>query len=223
MPDVIKRAYSLGCVLAAAATGFGLGYLVARLVDVCAWNIGRWLLLALVVSAPASESFRIAAQGTPWLFELRSDEPQKWPALPPGVWRVAQVTSYCPCSICTDGDHITANGTSTDRVPYDLAADHELPMGSEVFIPAGVDVLDRVRATARVFKVDDRGPALDQERAKDKHDRLRLDLRVREHWYARQFGRRLVPVYVIAKPSTEAVGLSVPVLFARQKPAVGQD
>ncbi len=113
---------------------------------------------------------------------------------PGGHWQLAEVTCYCPCNICTDGDGVTANGTRTLAVPYALAADHSLPMGACVWLPLGVGLLDRVHASNRVFQVDDRGGgALDTEAHSGV---LRLDLRVKEHWWARQWGRKRVLVYV---------------------------
>ncbi len=110
-------------------------------------------------------------------------------------WTTAEATAYCPCALCcgtTDG--ITANNTSTNRVPYNFAADRSLPFGTRVFVPLGLGVLDRVRADDRWFSVDDRGGALDAEARK--YGTLRLDLRVRDHWWAVKFGRRSLPVFI---------------------------
>lgn len=111
-----------------------------------------------------------------------------------GQWVMAEVTAYCPCGKCTDGDLITANGTRTNNEPYALAADKSLPFGSRVYIQPGLGVLDQARATDRWFVVDDRGGALETESRANQV--LRLDLRVKEHWWARKFGRRLLPVFV---------------------------
>lgn len=119
---------------------------------------------------------------------------ERTPALPAGRWVTAEVTAYCPCDLCTDGDLITANGTKTTAVPYNLAADRSLAFGARLYVPPGLGVLDSVRADDRFFAVDDRGGALDSE-ARD-HRTLRLDLRVRDHWWALRFGRRLLPVYL---------------------------
>lgn len=119
------------------------------------------------------------------------------PALPRGYWKSIEATAYCPCEVCTgDGDRRTANNTNTDKVPYNFAADRQLPMGTFIYVPPGLGVLDQVRAGQRMFQVDDRGGALDTE-AKLRGV-IRLDLRVKEHWYAVQFGRRFIPVYVVA-------------------------
>lgn len=125
------------------------------------------------------------------------------PPLPRGYWVNAEVTCYCPCSKCTDGDGKTANNTSTDAVPYNFAADRSLRMGTKIYVQLGQGVLDNVRADDRIFTVDDRGGALDTE-AKDYKDQtgkalLRLDLRVMEHWWAKRFGRRMLWVYVITE------------------------
>ena len=113
-----------------------------------------------------------------------------------GEWRTAEVTAYCPCALCCGTeDRKTANNTSTDRVPYAFASDRSLPFGTRVFVPLGLGVLDRVRADNRWFSVDDRGGALDTEARK--YGVLRLDLRVREHWWATRFGRRMLPIFII--------------------------
>ena len=112
-----------------------------------------------------------------------------------GRWIVAEVTAYCPCALCCGTeDKTTANNTSTDRVPYAFAADRSLPFGSRVYVPAGLGVLDRIRADERWFDVDDRGGALDTEARR--YGVTRLDLRVREHWWAVRFGRRSLPVFI---------------------------
>ena len=111
-----------------------------------------------------------------------------------GRWVMAEVTAYCPCDTCTDGDRITADGTHTDRVPYAFAADRSLAIGSRIYVPTGLGVLDRIRSDERWFRVDDRGGALDTEAKR--YRVLRLDLRVREHWWATNFGRRTIPVFI---------------------------
>jgi len=112
-----------------------------------------------------------------------------------GRWVAAEVTAYCPCALCCGtADHITANNTSTDRVPYAFAADRSLPFGARVYVPIGLGVLDQVRASDRWFVVDDRGGALDTEATR--YGVLRLDLRVRDHRWAVRFGRRLLPVFI---------------------------
>ncbi len=113
-----------------------------------------------------------------------------------GRWTTAEVTAYCPCALCcgTSADGITADGTPTARVPYAFAADRSIPFGALVFVPRGLGVLDQVRADARWFTVDDRGGALDTEARR--YGVLRLDLRVREHWWAVRFGRRVLPVFI---------------------------
>ena len=108
---------------------------------------------------------------------------------------VAEITSYAPRCECCGTTNITANGTNTDHVPYNLAADSSLPFGSVVYIPAGNGVLDGARPFQRAFVVDDRGGLVDAE-AKRKHV-LRLDLRVRDCEWARRFGRKRIVVYVV--------------------------
>lgn len=113
----------------------------------------------------------------------------------PGRWATAEVTAYCPCALCCGTfDRTTANNTSTDRVPYAFAADRSLPFGTRIYVPAGLGVLDRVRADDRWLVVDDRGGALDTEARR--YGVLRLDLRVRDHSWAVRFGRRSLPVFI---------------------------
>jgi hypothetical protein len=116
-----------------------------------------------------------------------------------GRWMMAEVTAYCPCALCCGThDRTTANNTNTDVVPYAFAADRSLPFDARVYVPAGLGVLDRIRADDRWFAVDDRGGALDTEARR--YGVLRLDLRVREHAWAVRFGRRSLPVYVTTNP-----------------------
>ena len=112
-----------------------------------------------------------------------------------GRWVVAEVTAYCPCALCCGTeDRTTANNTNTDRVPYAFAADRSLAFGTRIYVPAGLGVLDQIRAADRWFPVDDRGGALDTEARK--YGVTRLDLRVRDHWWAVRFGRRSLPVFI---------------------------
>jgi 3D (Asp-Asp-Asp) domain-containing protein len=112
-----------------------------------------------------------------------------------GRWVMASVSSYCPCALCCGThDKITANGASTDAMPYNFAADRSLPFGTHISVPLGLGVLDGVRRKERTFIVDDRGGALDTEARK--YGILRLDLRVQDHWYAVKFGRKQLPVYI---------------------------
>jgi 3D (Asp-Asp-Asp) domain-containing protein len=111
---------------------------------------------------------------------------------------LAEVTAYCPCSICCAGtaDGVTADGTRTDRVPYGLAADPlVVPYGTLVYLPLGHGALDRVRMDNRFFRVDDTGGSVVTE-GREKGI-IRLDLRVKEHWWAKKFGRKLMTVYVV--------------------------
>ncbi len=132
--------------------------------------------------------------------QVKDLPPERWPAVPAGgKWVVAEVTCYCPCAVCTDGDGVTANNTHTDAVPYALAASRPgtngLAMGARVWVPWGFGLLDTVRARQRVFTVDDRGGALDTEASV--RGVLRLDMRVKEHWWAKQWGRWRIPVYLL--------------------------
>lgn len=113
-----------------------------------------------------------------------------------GRWVMAEVTAYCPCEECCHGsaDGITADGTRTSDVPYGIAASRQLALGSVVRIPVGHGYLDESRPMARDFRVDDRGAALDSEYSDGRI--LRLDLRYRTHWSAKQFGRKLMLVFI---------------------------
>jgi len=117
-----------------------------------------------------------------------------------GRWVMAEVTSYCPCALCCGdfADGRTANMTRVDRVPYAFAADKSLPFGTRIYVPAGLGVLDKIRADDRWLVVDDRGGALDTEARR--YDVLRLDLRVREHWWAVRFGRQKLPFFIASPP-----------------------
>lgn len=154
-----------------------------------------------------TEYCRLPGQSHPWIAKLRSKvanflsclilslaltlSAQEMPS-----WTTVEITAYCPCVICC-GDHAdgrTANMTNVLTVPYNLAADQSLPMGTEIYIPLGFGVLDNVRKSDRYFSIDDRGGALDTESKKYKI--IRLDLRVREHSWAVKFGRKRIPVII---------------------------
>jgi 3D (Asp-Asp-Asp) domain-containing protein len=128
--------------------------------------------------------------------------PGESPALPPGRWKWVESTAYCggPCKMCqTTGK--TANGNKTSVVPYNVAADSSLPLGTRIYVPPGYQYLDKVRADDRFFMVDDRGGALESESAERKRDgdqvTMRLDLRFIDHSWAKRWGRRIIAVYVI--------------------------
>jgi len=113
-------------------------------------------------------------------------------------WTLVTATAYCPCSLCCDvRTERTANGTNTDQVPYGVAASRNIPFGARVYVPNGAGYLDRMatRSDDRWFICDDRGGALDTERKRT--GITRLDLRVRDHAYAQQFGRKMMMVYIM--------------------------
>lgn len=120
--------------------------------------------------------------------------PEQVPALPAGRYLMVEATGYCPCSRCTDGDRITADGTRTNRVPYAIAADRSFPIGTLIYVPAGLGYLDRVRASDRIFRIDDRGGSLDTEASR--YGVPRIDLRFRDHASAVRFGRRAMPIFI---------------------------
>lgn len=110
---------------------------------------------------------------------------------------LVEMTAYCPCKKCCgkDAHGITANGTNVRVVPYNFAGDRAtFSFGDEIYVPTGFGVLDKARLLNRVFVVDDRGGALDREATKS--NKPRLDLRVQHHWWAKQFGRKDVMVWI---------------------------
>jgi 3D (Asp-Asp-Asp) domain-containing protein len=110
-------------------------------------------------------------------------------------WVLAEVTAYCPCALCCDvRTERTADGTDTNERPYGVAGSPNIPLGSIVFVPYGVGYLDGTRPTARAFILDDRGGALRTEWRRT--GITRLDLRYRTHASAKQFGRKLMMVYI---------------------------
>jgi len=106
----------------------------------------------------------------------------------------AEVTAYVPRSeICGTTDR-TADGTDTDDVAYGLAASHQIPLGTIIYIPTGHGCLDRIKAFDRAFQVDDRfGPK------RVETGTLRLDLRVKDLEWAKKFGRKTITVYIERK------------------------
>lgn len=106
-----------------------------------------------------------------------------------------EVTAYCSCALCTPGKGVTANGTRTADVPYDIAVSRDaeklLPMNSVVWIPTGAGYLDSSRANDRMFVVDDRM----KKTAASKTGRPLIDLRYKTHASAQKFGRKVVTVY----------------------------
>jgi 3D (Asp-Asp-Asp) domain-containing protein len=110
---------------------------------------------------------------------------------------LVEVTAYCPCVKCCGrmARGITADGSPTTAHPYNLAGDiYSFRLGDEVFIPLGYGALDSIRWDNRVFIVDDRGEALNTDAREA--GLPRLDLRVREHWWAKQFGRKRIIIFI---------------------------
>lgn len=120
-------------------------------------------------------------------------------ASPMSEWQpiVVEMTAYCPCAKCCGrGAHgVTADGTKTNAVWYNFAGDRTtFNFKDEIYVPLGHGILDRTRMDDRVFQVDDRGGALDTERSETGIPRL--DLRVRDHWWAVQFGRKRILIFL---------------------------
>ncbi len=111
-----------------------------------------------------------------------------------GRWVLAEVTAYAGnCPHCeTTG--VTANGTNVSDVPYGVASSPNLPFQSRIYIPSGAGYLDVSRDDDRWFTVDDRGGALRTEWRRS--GVTRLDLRYRSHASAKQFGRKLILVFI---------------------------
>lgn len=104
-----------------------------------------------------------------------------------------EVTAYAPSSAVCGTTDKTFDGTDTDERPYGLAADRRVKIGTVVYIPAGLGVLDGVKAFDRSFRVDDRGGALEHHGGGP----IRLDLRVKSVEWAKRFGRRRMTVWVV--------------------------
>lgn len=113
-------------------------------------------------------------------------------------WITVEATAYCPCALCCDvRTERTANGTNTDQVPYGVAASRNIPTRARVYVPWGIGYLDRLATDhrARWWPVDDRGGALDSEY--NRSGITRIDLRFKSHESAKQFGRKLIAVFII--------------------------
>ncbi len=112
-----------------------------------------------------------------------------------GHWELCEITAYCggPCAQCeTTG--VTADGTSTRRRPYGIAASPNLPLGAMVYVPHGVGYLDRSAPNNRVWPIDDRGGLLRSEQRRS--GITRLDLRFISHDAAMAFGRKMVSCWI---------------------------
>jgi 3D (Asp-Asp-Asp) domain-containing protein len=112
-----------------------------------------------------------------------------------GRWVTVEATAYCPCELCCDErTERTANGTNTLHRPFGVASSPDIRLGSMVFIPTSAGYLDVSRSLDRWFHVDDRGGALTTEWKRS--GITRLDLRYRTHASAKQFGRKLMLVFI---------------------------
>lgn len=110
---------------------------------------------------------------------------------------LVEATAYCPCKKCCgqEAHGVTANQTKTSDFPYNLAGDiYNFSFNDEVYIPIGSGALDIIRRDDRVFKIDDRGGGLNTESKSSSIPRI--DLRVKDHWWAKQFGRKRIIVFV---------------------------
>jgi len=92
------------------------------------------------------------------------------------VYEIYKVTAYCPCSLCTNGDGITATGR--DAYTIGVAVDESIiPLGSRLDIPEyGTWVL-----------ADDVGGAI-----KNKH----IDIRFKTHQEALNWGVKKLKIRI---------------------------
>ncbi len=113
-----------------------------------------------------------------------------------GRWELCEVTAYAGhCPICeTTG--VTANGTHVDSRPYGAASSPNIGLGSRIFIPIGYGYLDESSPYARWYIADDRGGAVTTEWRSS--GVTRIDLRYKTHASAKQFGRKLMMVFIVS-------------------------
>jgi 3D (Asp-Asp-Asp) domain-containing protein len=117
-----------------------------------------------------------------------------------GYWAEAEITAYCPCTICCGAGArgITATGLRVESHPYGIAADPDLlPYGTRIVFGAGDNPLCRLmdrHALPRILRVDDTGGAVVREG--HEHGILRLDVRVRLHRTAVRIGRFRMRVFI---------------------------
>lgn len=87
-----------------------------------------------------------------------------------------RATAYCPCRACTDGDGVTATGTSAFRVG--VAVDPEaIQLGARIDVP-GIGSWIRCDDTGRAIKGN------------------RIDIRMQDHEAAVAYGVRMLMVRV---------------------------
>lgn len=114
-----------------------------------------------------------------------------------GRWMEVKASAYCPCPLCCGvrAAGLTADGTSTDAVPYGIAAHPAyLPYGTAVLIPTGQGYLDESRPFARVFRIDDTGGVI--RRLTVSSPDVWIDLRFRSHASAVRWGVRSLRIFV---------------------------
>ena len=112
-----------------------------------------------------------------------------------GKWITVEATAYCPCEICCDTrTETTANQTSTNAVPYGVAASPDIRLGTRVFVPEGIGYLDATLRGDRWLVADDRGGALRTEWRRS--GITRIDLRYKTHASAKAFGRKFIVVFI---------------------------
>jgi 3D (Asp-Asp-Asp) domain-containing protein len=115
-------------------------------------------------------------------------------------WKItayqAMVTAYCPCKICCgpNARGKTATGALTRDRPYGLAVPKEL-LHSRIHVPGYL----AESAPMWLWKADDTGSALEENWAKTPRV-LHIDVRFKNHDWARQWGVKYMTVYFATKP-----------------------
>jgi hypothetical protein len=130
-----------------------------------------------------------------------------------GYWQQARLSAYSPYDALDRDYHeskgerwryITADGrTDVRRNPYGIAATSSLAFGSRIFIPAGYGYMDQSMSALpqRVFRVDDRGAALEGAGLGEIY--LRIDVRYRTEYSALAFGVKDAWVFIITAGAKE--------------------
>lgn len=155
-------------------------------------------LPSLEQAAPLAQ---VAAPGAPALETALPQRPAARPAAParrvaaashnaqPRKYREmwATVTAYCPCSRCCGARARGRTSLGGSAWLPGIAADpRALPYGTAVYVPGYGE-----------HTVDDTGGAMRESWRN--HGRLHLDIRMKTHYEARQWGRRTMKVRVYGK------------------------
>lgn len=134
---------------------------------------------------------------------IRSDISSSHPQIHEGRWVTAQVTAYCPCSICCgdQADGITSTGVNVlsgnPNDAYGIAADpRAIPYGTRIYVPGYWESLQNNETfiPTRLSTVDDTGGAMRQ--SWDRKRVIHLDVRYRTHRAALSWGVRIMRVFI---------------------------